>query len=102
MADDFDLLVADAVLPFEGAEGRVSIGVRDGTIAEIGPPPVGTGTRRIDAGGGLVTPPFADPHLHLHKVYTLQRAGETALDRAGVTGTVRVVRPRNTGADLVE
>lgn len=79
MADDFDLLVADAVLPFE--ERRVSIGVRGETIAEIGQPPIGTGAERIDAGGGLVTPPFADPHLHLDKVYTLERAGETSLER---------------------
>jgi len=79
MADDFDLLVADATLPFEAQ--RVSIGVRDGTITEIGSSPIGTGTTRVDAGGGLVTPPFADPHLHLDKVYTLQRAGETALER---------------------
>lgn len=80
MADDFDLLVADAVLPFDG-DRRVSIGVRDGTITDIGPPPIGSGSTRIEAEGGLVTPPFTDPHLHLDKVYTLDRAGETALER---------------------
>jgi len=80
MADDFDLLIEDAVLPFE-TDSRVSIGVRDGTIVEIGPSPLGAASERIDAGGGLVSPPFADPHLHLDKVYTLERAGETSLER---------------------
>lgn len=80
MTDDFDIVVNNAVLPFDEARG-VSIGVRDGTIVEIGSEPIGSGDREIDAGGGLVSPPFVDPHLHLDKVYTLERAGETSLER---------------------
>jgi len=33
----------------------------------------------IDAGGNLVSPSFVNPHLHLCKVYTLERMDEAAL-----------------------
>lgn len=37
------------------------------------------GATRIDAGGGLVTEPFVDAHLHLDKVRTLPLIGDEAL-----------------------
>ncbi|MDE0342706.1 MAG: amidohydrolase family protein [Deltaproteobacteria bacterium] len=36
----------------------------------------------LDAAGGLVTEPFVNPHLHLDKVYTLQRLEEESSLRA--------------------
>ena len=36
----------------------------------------------VDAAGGLVTEPFVNPHLHLDKVYTLQRLDEESSLRA--------------------
>lgn len=52
-------------------EGLVDIAVRDGVIAEIGPSLDLSLDQEIDANGGLVTESFANPHLHLCKVYTL-------------------------------
>jgi len=46
--------------------------------------------------------PTAYGVTHADDERAAREAGETALDRAGVTGTVRVARPRNTGADLLE
>lgn len=78
MADDYDLVVDDATTP-DGR--RVSIGVRDGAIADVGGDELGTGTREIAADGRLVSPSFVDPHLHLDKVYTAEAAGEAAMAR---------------------
>ena len=37
------------------------------------------GTDEIDAAGGLVTESFVNGHMHLDKVYTLDRIGDAAL-----------------------
>lgn len=62
-----DLVIRNASLP-DGRTG-IDIAVRDGRIAEIGPALAlslqGQGTREIEAGGDLVTPPFVDPHFHM-------------------------------------
>lgn len=79
MAAEFDLLIEDATALER--DGRVSVGIRGGEIVEVAPGDLGDAERTIDAGGGLVGPSFVDPHLHLDKVYTFERAGETSLDR---------------------
>lgn len=71
-----DLVVADASLL--DRPGRWHIGIRGGRITEISSRPV-PAAQEVDAGGGLVTESFVDAHLHLCKVYTLDRAGESAL-----------------------
>ena len=76
MADDFDLVIRDAVRP-DGE--RVSLGIRDGVIETVAAD--GTGRRELDADGRLVSPSFVDPHLHLDKVYTYEAAGEDAVER---------------------
>lgn len=52
------------------------------------------GATRIEAGGGLVTEPFVDAHLHLDKVRTLPLIGDEAL-RAytadGMAGSARSI-----------
>ncbi len=71
-----DLVIGDAVL--RGRTGRWSIGVKDGLIVEVEPGRL-AGEVEVDAYGGLVTESFVDAHLHLDKVYTLDRIGDAAL-----------------------
>lgn len=76
MTPDAEFVVTDARL----RDGRVvDLGVRDGRIAAIAERATLRGGRVIDAGGALVTESFVNAHLHLDKVYTLERAGEDAL-----------------------
>jgi len=46
-------------------------GGRIGTVAEAGSLVAGDGARELDAAGGLVSPPFADTHIHLDSVLTV-------------------------------
>lgn len=78
---EFDLVVGDAVL--RGRPGRHSIGITGGRIAAIETDPL-RGRTEVDADGSLVTESFVNAHLHLCKVYTLNRVGDAAL--AAYTG----------------
>jgi len=53
-------------LNVQADQGLVDVFVKDGLVVDISPaghvPPIG---RLHDAEGGFVSPPFADPHLHL-------------------------------------
>ncbi len=71
-----ELVVADATL--RGRDGRWQLGVDDGRIAAIGREPL-SGGEELDAGGALVTESFVNGHMHLDKVYTLDRIGDAAL-----------------------
>lgn len=84
---NFDLLIRNARTRF--SKGKpLSIGVKDGRIAKIGPKLGGTAKKKIDAGGKLVTESFINGHLHLCKVYTLSMVGMDALSSytAGAMG----------------
>jgi len=70
------LVVADATL--RGREGRWHIGIDDGRVTAIERAPL-SGADEVDAAGGLVTESFVNAHLHLDKVYTLDRVGDDAL-----------------------
>ena len=75
-----DILIRRARLRGQG-DDLFDITVNQGHIAAIAPAaaePAAAGTV-IDAAGGLVTESFANPHLHLCKVYTLARMDEAAL-----------------------
>jgi cytosine deaminase len=61
------------------SETPVDIGIDNGSIVKIETALPATAVTEIDAGGHLVTESFANPHLHLCKVYTLQMMDETAL-----------------------
>ncbi len=50
-----------------GAAGPRDVAVAEGRIAAVAPGLPGRGRREIDATGGLVTPPFVNPHVHLDK-----------------------------------
>jgi cytosine deaminase len=78
MADPFDLLIRNATLRGKPNK-RFDIGIKNGTIGAIEAGLSGAAVSEIDADGGLVTESFANPHLHLCKVYTLQRLDEEAL-----------------------
>jgi cytosine deaminase len=57
----------------------VDIGILNGKIAAIQENLPGKSTLEINANGRLVTESFANPHLHLCKVYTLEMMDEAAL-----------------------
>ena len=61
-------------------DGLFDIGIRGRSIVAIDNNLSETGTQEIDAEGRLVTESFVNGHLHLCKVYTLERAGQRALE----------------------
>lgn len=71
----------------------------DGVVTAITPPgelPAPAGAEVVDAGGGLVTEPFVDAHLHLDKVRTLPLIGDAALEAYTAAGMADSAR----GIDL--
>jgi cytosine deaminase len=78
MTQSFDVLIKNARLRGE-PDGRWDIGIRDGMISAIEVRLDGAADYEIEADGNLVTESFANPHLHLCKVYTLERMDEAAL-----------------------
>lgn len=70
------LVIADAQL--RRRQGRWQIGIDDGRIVAITQETL-SGRQEVDAGGALVTESFANGHMHLDKVYTLDRVGDAAL-----------------------
>ena len=58
----------------------VDIAIADGVITAIGDRLDHAAPSVIDARGGLVTPAFVNPHLHLCKVWTLPMMSEAALE----------------------
>ena len=85
-AADHQLVVADAVL--RGREGRWHLGIDDGRIRAVSAHTL-SGAEEIDAAGRLVTESFANGHMHLDKVHTLDRIGDAALTAytSGVMGS---------------
>ena len=70
-----DLLIRRARLR-RRPEALYDIAVRAGRIEVIEESSDLSAAVVLDAAGGLVTEPFVNPHLHLDKVYTLQRLDE--------------------------
>jgi cytosine deaminase len=60
-------------------DALVDIAVADGRIVAMGPSLHVDAREEIDAHGGLVTPSYVNPHLHLCKVWTLPMMAEAAL-----------------------
>jgi cytosine deaminase len=77
MASQFDILIRAARLRRQ--ESLADIGIANGAIQAIEENLAADATRVIDAEGNLVTESFVNPHLHLCKVYTLQRMDDTTL-----------------------
>ncbi|MEE3254763.1 MAG: amidohydrolase family protein, partial [Chloroflexota bacterium] len=57
------------------------IGITDGKIASISKSDVAVAEVELDAESNLVTESFVNPHLHLDKVFTLDRLDELALEK---------------------
>jgi len=72
-----DIVIRNARV--RGAADTVDIGIEAGSIAEIGPGLRTDADTEIDAAGMLVTESFANPHMHMCKVWTLDRMDEAAL-----------------------
>ncbi|MCG2644232.1 cytosine deaminase [Bradyrhizobium sp. CCBAU 11434] len=72
-----DLVIANARLR---SREVVDIAITDGVITAIGDRLDQAAQSVIDARGGLVTPAFVNPHLHLCKVWTLPMMSEAALE----------------------
>jgi cytosine deaminase len=78
MPAEYDLIVRGAQL--RGRPGiLVDIGVQSGKVAAIAEKMDAGAGLEINADGRLVTESFVNPHLHLCKVFTLQRMDEVAL-----------------------
>ncbi len=72
MTEPYDMLIKRARL--RRTPGQFfDIGISRGHIVAIEPTLAGGGRLELDAKGRLVTESFANPHLHLCKVYTSQR-----------------------------
>lgn len=75
----FDLIIRNAVTRKTGTD-LVEIAIKDGKIAEINEKVSDKASEEIDAKGNLVTESFVNGHLHLCKVYTLDMAGQKAIE----------------------
>jgi cytosine deaminase len=78
MAEHFDVVIKHAQLRGHPSQ-LFEIGIADGRVAALENQVGGSAEAEIDAQGNLVTESFANPHLHLCKVYTLQMMDEGAL-----------------------
>jgi cytosine deaminase len=72
-----DLIVRRARL--RGTDPLADIGIDSGRIVDLAPHITARAASEIDANGMLVTESYANPHLHLCKVYTLSLLDEIAL-----------------------
>lgn len=77
MAAHIDMIIRDAKL--RDRANLVDIGITAGKITEIEEQIKSPADVEINASGNLVTEAFANSHLHLCKVYTLQMMDEEAL-----------------------
>lgn len=60
-------------------EGLHDVGIRGDRIAAVELELEGEASITVDAAGGLVTESFANPHLHLDKVFTLSMLDDSAM-----------------------
>jgi cytosine/creatinine deaminase len=75
---DVDLIIRNARLR-RASNAPVDIAVSGGVIRAVAPNLDGRAATEFDAGGGLVTESFVNPHLHLDKVYTLAMLDDLAM-----------------------
>jgi cytosine deaminase len=73
------ILISNAQLRKNSTGDLVSVHIDGGKISAIETNAKVKADIEIDAGGNLVTESFVNPHLHLDKVYTLDRMDELAL-----------------------
>lgn len=78
MSNQHDIVVRRARLR-GGASALQDVAIRDGRIVQVEADIPATGREEIDAEGNLVSESFVNTHLHLCKVWTLDRMDEVAL-----------------------
>jgi len=78
MKNKFDLVIKNACLKNQAAE-KYNIGIDNGKIVAITKENLGHSLQEIDAQNNLVTESYVNPHLHLDKVFTLDRLDELAM-----------------------
>ena len=74
-----DLIIRNALTRKTGKD-LVDIAINGDKIVEIKSNITDKGTEEIDAKGNIVTESFVNGHLHLCKVYTLDMAGQKAIE----------------------
>lgn len=82
----FDILIKNAKI--RSSEKKIDIAVSEGKIFKIEPDMEQEADEILDAEGNLVTESFVNGHLHLDKVYTLDKVGMEALSsyKSGTMG----------------
>ncbi len=75
-----DMIIRGATLP--DGRANIDIGIQDGKITAVEPNLQGEAGEIIDATGRLVTPPFADAHVHMDSTLSL------GLPRLNESGTL--------------
>lgn len=73
----YDIKIINAKI--RNSSDPVNIGILKDKIADIGVSLPADAKKNVDAKGNLVTESFVNGHLHLCKVYTLEKAGQKAL-----------------------
>lgn len=73
----YDIKIINAKI--RNSSDPVNIGILKDKIADIGVSLPADAKKIVDAKGNLVTESFVNGHLHLCKVYTLEKAGQKAL-----------------------
>jgi cytosine deaminase len=85
------ILITNAQLRHRPFGELVALHIQDGRIAAIEAKLKVKADHEVDAGGNLVTESFVNAHLHLDKVYTLDRMDELALQSYQAEGMGRAM-----------
>lgn len=101
MPEEYDLIIEQARLR-SAAGGLLDIGLRAGKIARIDAHIEAPAALRLQANGSLVSESFANPHIHLCKVYTLHRLDEAALQDYHAAGMGKAMTAIELAARLKE
>jgi len=79
LVEHHDLIIRNARILGMNPYNTYDIVIDNGTITSVSSHSSSKGGREINARGGLVTPPFANPHLHACKVHTFLMLSEEAV-----------------------
>jgi len=79
LVEHHDLIVRNARILGMDPHRTYDIVIDGEAVASVSSSFPGKGAVEVNAEGGLVTPPFANPHLHACKVYTFLMLGEEAV-----------------------
>ncbi len=94
MDDNYDLVIRNSKI--RSRDKLVNIGVLEDEIVKISKDQI-TGSVELDAEGNLVTETFVNPHLHMDKVFTLQKLGEESIklyqdEESGMGGAMNAIK----------